>query len=466
MKFLSVLAALVAIFTIPVSAQNYSFTKVISYSGAPIGWINSAGQIAGTANNSSPTSAAFIWSRSEGIQYLGNLGGGTSYAYGINDSGEVVGASTVPDGTFHAFLWTKTGGMQDLGTPVEGDNSWGSFINSSGEVLGQYEPPNGSQNFDFFWSASTGLIDLGALGNGYYVTGSAINSSGEIVGISNTQPNGLAPYYAFSWTKPAGMINLAPSSSDEGSTANWINNSGQIVGAAETNQNQPDQATLWTPSGVQKNLGTLPGDTESDAFFITNSGNVGGSSENPTKSEFHVFFWSPSGGMINIGAPPYSDYIAMNNNNQILIQESNNDPYLWTETGGIQLVHQGSNQYLPGYGGFNDAGQLLLEFGGNIYIGIPVMRVALTSSPNPSTVGERVTLVATVTSVVGPPPNGEDIDFYMGTTKLGTASLSNGKASFAISTLPQGSDEIKAKYVGDINYLDSASSAVTQVVTP
>ena len=90
----------------------------------------------------------------------------------------------------------------------------------------------------------------------------------------------------------------------------------------------------------------------------------------------------------------------------------------------------------------------------------------LSSSPNPSSYGQAVTFTATVTSSLGaPPPDGETVSFMKGTTVLGTGALSGGSASFKTSTLPVGTNAIKAVYGGDSNLPGSTSKAVSQVVS-
>jgi hypothetical protein len=77
---------------------------------------------------------------------------------------------------------------------------------------------------------------------------------------------------------------------------------------------------------------------------------------------------------------------------------------------------------------------------------------------------QGVTLTAVVTSSLGAPPNGETVTFMKGTTVLGTGTLSGGSASFMTSTLPVGTNYIKAVYGGDSNFGGSTSKAVSQVV--
>jgi hypothetical protein len=89
---------------------------------------------------------------------------------------------------------------------------------------------------------------------------------------------------------------------------------------------------------------------------------------------------------------------------------------------------------------------------------------ALTSSANPSIYGNAVTFSATVTSAVGPPPNGEPVSFMLGATVLGTAALSNGTADFPISTLGVGTHAVKAVYGGDATFAPRTSTVLHQSV--
>ena len=93
-----------------------------------------------------------------------------------------------------------------------------------------------------------------------------------------------------------------------------------------------------------------------------------------------------------------------------------------------------------------------------------VTTTALSSSLNPSTYGQAVTLTAVVTSGLGAPPDGETVAFKKGTTVLGTGTLSSGTASFTTSALKAGTNSITAVYGGDSNFSGSTSKAVSQVV--
>jgi DNA-binding beta-propeller fold protein YncE len=92
-------------------------------------------------------------------------------------------------------------------------------------------------------------------------------------------------------------------------------------------------------------------------------------------------------------------------------------------------------------------------------------KTTLTSSPNPSTVGETVTFKATVTAAAGATPAGT-VDFYHYATLLGSGTLSGGVATFTTSKLPQATVHIHAVYVGSSTDETSTSATIAQVVNP
>lgn len=81
-------------------------------------------------------------------------------------------------------------------------------------------------------------------------------------------------------------------------------------------------------------------------------------------------------------------------------------------------------------------------------------------------VGQPVTFTATVSAPFGLSlvPTGT-VTFQNGTTILGTASLSAGKAALTVSNLPAGSDAVFASYGGNSNFVASASYAHTVKVS-
>jgi hypothetical protein len=90
---------------------------------------------------------------------------------------------------------------------------------------------------------------------------------------------------------------------------------------------------------------------------------------------------------------------------------------------------------------------------------------ALAVSPSTSTVGQTVTLTATVSpaSPASGTPTGT-VTFRDGTTVLGTATLSSGVATLAVSTLQAGVRYLTATYGGDGRFAGSASAAASVTV--
>lgn len=94
----------------------------------------------------------------------------------------------------------------------------------------------------------------------------------------------------------------------------------------------------------------------------------------------------------------------------------------------------------------------------------PASTTTLSISPNPSALGQAVTLTATVTAAAGNPSG--TVTFIDGASTLGSSSLnSSHQAVLTISSLTGGTHSISAAYQGDSNFSASASSPVTQTVT-
>jgi Bacterial Ig-like domain (group 3) len=86
----------------------------------------------------------------------------------------------------------------------------------------------------------------------------------------------------------------------------------------------------------------------------------------------------------------------------------------------------------------------------------------LTAAPNPSVVGQSVTLTATVSGSGGTPTG--TVTFKDGASSLGNGTLVGGTASLSISALTIGGHTLSAVYGGDTIFLGSTSSGVPQTV--
>jgi uncharacterized repeat protein (TIGR03803 family) len=87
----------------------------------------------------------------------------------------------------------------------------------------------------------------------------------------------------------------------------------------------------------------------------------------------------------------------------------------------------------------------------------------LASSQNPSSFGQSVNLTATVAPEFSGTPTGT-VTFNNGGTKLGSAMLSGGVASYKTTTLPVGTNLITAVYAGNSSFSASTSDSLSQVV--
>jgi uncharacterized repeat protein (TIGR03803 family) len=278
-------------------------------------------------------------------------------------------------------------------------------VNSFSEVF--EISPNGSGG----WNPATIIHTFtGAPGDGYYPEGTLVlDKAGNLYG---TTTNG--------GTNNSGTVyELTP-----GSGGVWSEKILYSFGGANSNGEEPWAGVVLAAAG--KIYGTTP--------FSFQEGTAG-----------TVF-----GLMPQVGTGTYKEKI------------------LWTfdftngadPIGGVILDNSG-NLYgtTSSYGAQN---------GGNVYrINMHVVptTTALTSSLNPSIYGQPVTLTATVTSKLGPPPDGETVTFMQGPVTLGTGTLSAGSAIFTTSTLRTGSVQIAAVYYGDAQFNISKSKPLTQQVS-
>jgi FG-GAP-like repeat/Bacterial Ig-like domain (group 3) len=89
---------------------------------------------------------------------------------------------------------------------------------------------------------------------------------------------------------------------------------------------------------------------------------------------------------------------------------------------------------------------------------------ALTSSTNPSSMGQAVTFTATVTAASGGPiPDGTTVTFLSSGKKIGSATTTNGIATLTISSLAPGMDPVKASSSSSAFFIAS-SATLEQVV--
>lgn len=122
-------------------------------------------------------------------------------------------------------------------------------------------------------------------------------------------------------------------------------------------------------------------------------------------------------------------------------------------TNTITAVYNGDANYLP-----SSASTPVVETITSLPSG-----VVLSSSPNPSTFQQSVSLTATVT----PSTATGTVQFIDGTTNLSTpVTIASGQAELAVATLSVGTHSITAAYSGNATEAKSTSNILTQTVNP
>lgn len=413
------------------AAQAYSVLGVGT--GSPRA-VDKSGNVTGVfqVSKQPPQDHAFFWSKTGGRKDLGTLGGDDSAAYGMNALGQVVGQANAAAGTpDQAFLWTAGAGMIALGN-LGGASSVAHAINGSGQVAGQSDLVSGFTHA-FLWSQSGGLHDLGILSGGQQSGANAINSAGEVAGWANVGSNS----HAVTGTQSGGLVDLAVHANC-GATALGINDPGEVVGWFNNSGSCSftSHGFSWTKGGGPKDLGVLAGGQYSFAYGINSSGLIIGTGQSSTSSVV-ALLWTADGTPHDLNT----------------------------------LISSKVPRILVAANAVNDAGQIVADAttrtgtGAFALLLTPIMSTTLASSQNPSKLGQDVTLTATVSSIAGPAPDGEQVVFKSGATVLASMALANGVASFTTSALTAGSHKIFAAYAGDAIYASSKSLILTQVVT-
>lgn len=134
-----------------------------------------------------------------------------------------------------------------------------------------------------------------------------------------------------------------------------------------------------------------------------------------------------------------------------------------TLTLGAKKLPTGSDSITASYGGdvYYAAG-VSAPF--TVTVAAASTSTTVASSLNPSSLGEAVTFTANVTSATGLIPSG-NVQFKDGKTVLAVVALNaSGVATFSIATLPAGNHSITAVFVGSLNFVNSISPVLTQVV--
>lgn len=231
--------------------------------------------LAGTANNTQGTIAAFVRQSSGAFQSLGTMSDQHPYSYGtgLSADGRVAVGYTRALFSSRAFRWSAGAGMQDLGQPngVQPADIHASAASSDGSVIvGYYAIPEYRDlppAHAFRWTNSGGIEDLappaGKLGG--YALG--VSGDGEVVvGVAANAPTAAEAMFeqAWVWRRSTGTVALA-SSGFRSSRAQAISADGKIIVGSGTKLTTARAAAVaWDAEGnlwdIQQLLAALGAD--------------------------------------------------------------------------------------------------------------------------------------------------------------------------------------------------------------
>jgi autotransporter-associated beta strand protein len=121
----------------------------------------------------------------------------------------------------------------------------------------------------------------------------------------------------------------------------------------------------------------------------------------------------------------------------------------------VTALARGSHQVKVVYGG--DGTNLNGSSGTMTQVVGYVTTTTVTSSLNPCTAGQQVTYTATVAYFNGAGAVTGTVNFYDGSTLIGTGTVSNGVATLAATLQTVGTHTIQASYLGDANFAASGN---------
>jgi hypothetical protein len=268
--------------------------------------------------------------------------------------------------------------------------------------------------------------------------GVAINSPGAITGIYTDSQSGL---HSFIRTSGGAITEFAAPDAGpgvyQGTVAFAINDSGTVAGTYLDSNS--DLHGFVAALGQVATTVTLSATPTSAVYGqpVTLSAQVAAGTAAPPDGETVQFMI----GSTSIGNGPTTKGVATLNTTSLPVA-----------TNSITAAYVGDTTYA---GSTSNAV--------TVQVGTATTSLRLTSSPNPSTVGQAVSFTATVTGAYGGTATGM-VTFSSGSTTLGTGTLNGDVASLSDSSLAAGTYNVVAAYGGDTNFQSSTSAAVAQVV--
>jgi probable HAF family extracellular repeat protein len=197
------------------------------------------------------------------LSQLPDTGWHSIFVSGINDLGKVVGTlaeSNISTSNRHIFIWDRIDGIVDIGSLLPYENSSGSDINNSGQIVGYEWNSFPYQEHAFLYDETTGLIEIGTLLNMNWARSrpEKINNIGLVTGWATIGP-GDSDFHAFVWTAADGLTDMTPELQPD-TTSQDCNDSGSAVGSLTVGESGGYSSLfVWNNFNEIKVLGQIAG---------------------------------------------------------------------------------------------------------------------------------------------------------------------------------------------------------------
>ncbi|MFO0757209.1 MAG: DNRLRE domain-containing protein [Byssovorax sp.] len=237
------------------------------------------------------------------VDDLGDLGGGSSFGYGINNAGQAVGYATTSspisahrNAAFRADIGASMINLGDLGC-----GSYARSINNLGDIVGTSNRTCAEANTRAFLYHDGVLTDIGSIVPDVPANAFGINDQGWITGDSY-QANGVVRAFTtqFGGVQELDKIPPLPPAGTGMLRGYGINNAGQIAGAAYVGGGNP--AARWTPGTGMQLLAFPPGAGASAAYAINDAGQVTGFYS--INGLYHAYRYTDGAGAEDLGTIP------------------------------------------------------------------------------------------------------------------------------------------------------------------
>jgi hypothetical protein len=325
-----------------------------------------------------------------------------------------------------------------------GSGSTSISISTQGVFLGP---------FDIYGDGT--VCPLGAIGSSLPSTAAVVTSS------DNPVPVGQQVAYTatVSPTDGGGTVSFADGGSPIAACESQPVNASGLATCDQTYTGTGSHAIVATFSGDNGFAGSVSAEFDQTVSgSVTTTATALTSSANPSTAGEQVVYTATVSPTDNGGTVSFSDGGTAISGCQSVALSGGQATCAQTYTAA------GSHQVTAAYSGDT-------SFGGSasaavdqvVSSSVTTTATGLTSSANPSTVGQTVTFTATVS----PTDNGGSVTFTDGGTPISgcqSLSLGNGQAGCPQTYTTPGKHSIVATYSGDANFTESASATLNQVV--